>query len=221
MRNAIGASASTVKSKILMYRSLGRLSSVSIIVALALSACSSSEVVETSPYNEFIAQTEADALEGGASSAQLDLLHEASDDGEVTLEVARQAARSALNCAIEAGLVAEFNETTGSSGIAVPGFVVVADDGELSETEEATLEHCDDREAFWVNKAYQMQPSSVHLRDRYLESRAPALLKCLEDNGLEVEDESSIQELIDEAILLLDQSSGSIDCFEVSGVDTY
>lgn len=160
----------------------------------------------------------ADARDGGASDAQLAALRRAEVDGEVLIEVVREAARRSVACMRDAGLEARYDERTLAHGVVVPGYLV---DEAVGADVDLQIEQCDAREFHWVSKAYQLQPSSVEAADQLVELRAPALRECLAANGVSTRAGDSGHELAARASRLTHDSGGAVSCLSEAGIEVW
>lgn len=196
----------------------GGLGGFVVLMSVVVGGCSSSPSTpfeEAEPaFREQIEVAIEDARVGGASDTQLQILNEALDTEAISFEAAHSAAVAAVDCMNAAGLSARYKEQSRPSGPATPGYVAdigLDDDG----TNEAILSRCDAQEDFWVNLLYQTQPSSVALEDARIESLAPAFRECLESNGIDVDSSATGSELQRQAIDVLVETEGAIDCLSV------
>lgn len=187
--------------------------------AVTLTACAAEEVEPAASVDpewaEEIAYAIESARQGGAGDDQLEVLEQIALTGEVTLEQARSAARSAVACLEEGGGYGAYEERTEGDYV-IPGFSggsgITDPDGvdELFDT-------CYAQESLWIDQLYQTQPIAVQaiqeLRDQY----APALRACLENKGYEVADEATTDEILVAALKALEASEGADDCISETG----
>ena len=155
----------------------------------------------------------AEATAARASEAQLTALREAVDSGEVSIEVAREAARRAVSCMQDAGLDASYTERTRASGLVVPNYAVAGEGGDTQS------EACDKKESFWVNQIYQTQPSAVAANQKFIEQKAPVLRACLEKHSYTTDPDASGIDLANQAAQILTDTKGSVDCIGTAGID--
>lgn len=153
-----------------------------------------------------------EASAGGAGDAQLAILHDAQEAGTLTYDQERTAMFAHLDCLTAGGATAAFVEQTEPSGLLVPNVVVEAKDDASLEKIEPLIDECADRESFWVNKLYQLQPESQETRDAYLEERAPKIRKCLEDNGIATDPDATPRELIQQALEASADTANATNC---------
>jgi len=155
-----------------------------------------------------------DATAGHASEHQLTILREAFAAGEVTYDQAKDATYMVIECIHDAGGTAEYEENRDDSGFVIPNAILTAPDDDALEAMSAIAEQCSNREAFWVNKLYQLQPTSQETRDRYWLEQAPAIRQCLEDHGFPTSSDATPKELRVLALRVLDESGGETNCVD-------
>lgn len=188
--------------------------SVALMTGCASEAAGSDDPV----FAEIIETAIADAQSGGASDRQLAILEEARESGEVTIEQMREASRATVECMVDSGLDAEYQETTEPHGLVVPGYRVRVI-GEVSESQQFAADRCDDEHGLWVNMVYQGQPSSDRLWDELYNSRVDVIRACLEDAGYETEPDATGVELARQVGEIFGQTLGDVNCMDstVSG----
>lgn len=171
--------------------------SVSVVVSL-LAACSQSantsdaSAQPTGSFDEKVIAEIADASASGASEAQLALLDRARGEGQVTVEIARQARRAYSACAAAAGVQVTFKETTRPDGWVRT--VTRVDGSGNADAEQISLA-CERKEALWVTGLYDTQPTAVQAISDYLDQQAPALRSCLEAAGFKPKPDATGMEL--------------------------
>jgi len=172
-------------------------------------------VVERSiePFTELIERAVGDAVEAGASESQLALLKEAATAGEVTVEQMREAARTVVQCMKDAGLEAEYLETS-NAGVTLPSYQVRVGTGG-DDSRHALGEACETREYNAISYVYQVQPSSVALSDAHYQQFVPVVRECLQDAGYTVDPAARWVEVESQLQQALIESDGTVNCFEV------
>ena len=172
----------------------------------------------TQSFNEIADAAIADAQAAGASTSQLLLLSEARRNGEMTYEQTRVAASAAVECINSAGARAELVDVKRSSGLIVPGYDVTI--GNLSEVETArAVDLCSPREYRYVTLLYQAQPKSRDMLGKYVESQEQVLRRCLESNGWVTDADSSGWELAHQAVQVMVDTDGGVDCLSAADID--
>lgn len=193
-----------------------------LIGSYALAGCSETATDDrpwiTQSFNEIADAAIADAQAAGASTSQLLLLSEARRNGEMTYEQTRVAASAAVECINSAGARAEVVDIKRSSGLIVPGYDVTI--GNLSEAETArAVDLCSPREYRYVTLLYQAQPKSRDMLGKYVESQEPVLRRCLESNGWVTDAGSSGWELAHQAVQVMVDTDGGVDCLRAADID--
>lgn len=158
---------------------------VSVLSLLLLPACGGPSPAEPGVEAESglvdVHQVLAQARDNGASAAQIALLEEAAAQGEVTLEIARQARRNLQDCAATAGVDIQFHEVTRPDGWVE--WVTEFPDVEGRDVQQV-VKDCEDRESGLIVSVYSSQPSAVTAKEDYLNDQKPVLIACLEQQGL-------------------------------------
>ncbi len=172
------------------------------------------------PYSELANQAIEDAIAGGAGQQQLDLLRESLIDGEMSLEAARVATRNAIECFADMGGTADYSEQTDPTGLTIPWYSV-GFDAELGDAQIGEIvRSCENREVAWVNKVYQLQPSSRELLGRYVEAQEPVLRTCIERQGLATDPEATGWELAHLALDIAIESDFKTDCLSEANISS-
>jgi hypothetical protein len=191
-----------------------------IVATILLVGCGPSAPAPTSggvEFQEYAQQNIDEARANGASDEQLMMLERAKETGSVPLEDARSAARSAVECMENSGVVAEYTEETTNAGLVLPNYRAQISDDEPAL--EGLIEQCDAQEYLWVGKLYALQPSSRDATDAYVEERLPYLRACLDEHGVDVDDSATRAELFQAASQLLDDTAWGTNCFAEAGID--
>ena len=77
------------------------------------------------------------------------------------------------------------------------------------------------RESLWVNKVYQLQPTTIERRRSFAEEQAPTVRACLEENGIRTAADADGTELVDQAFQVSRDTSGAVDCVAELGLETW
>lgn len=171
-----------------------------LLTALLLAACSSQLSNQEGPespdsFSEQVAQSVASARDAGASQEQIVLLEQAKEQGFVSFEQAAQAARAAVDCMHDQGLVdAEYWEQT-SSGFTVPGWVVGPNGRDSVEAENLSF-RCSEVEYDFVSHLFQTQARSVAQREEFENQQLPAVIACLGEAGVNVDPNATKDEVL-------------------------
>ncbi len=200
-------------------RIFGAWISAIVVGCVVLAGCDTEPPVETESqsFAEIVASVIADAEEGGAGDAQLEILRNAQAQGEVSLEDARVAARAMVQCVNDAGSEAFYSEITDDTGLVIPRYDSASD----TDQQVSIAEACDTKEAFWVNMAYQIQPSSQEMNDAYLDERAPIVRSCLEREGYTTDPNASTRELLRQATQVTIDTDSAVNCLVEANIHGY
>ena len=104
------------------------LSTLGGLAALALLPACAGEPAAPATTDVF-ADALAEAGANGAGSAQLADLERAASARDVTVDMAREAARRTVDCLVDAGLDAQYSESTLADGLVLPDYVVALASG--------------------------------------------------------------------------------------------
>ena len=168
-------------------------------------------------FSEVIEVAIQEAVAGGAGETQLTILRQAQEDGSLTFEDTRAAARSAVDCMNASGFSATYGEQKNDSGLIVPEYTAGFDAGQ----DISGIDRCDQQEFLWVNMVYQTQPSAVEKTDARLAQQAPVIRKCMEDNGYTTDPSSSPRDLARQASKVAQESNGAVDCLTEAGISGF
>jgi hypothetical protein len=186
-----------------------------------------SQVVSSGSTTELSAQFEeqlrsaiATATSDGASEAQLDLLERARHNGQVSVELVRQAQRAVASCASAAGVRVTFTETTRPDG-----WVSAVTQVDASATDaDQIYQRCEARESLQIARLYDTQPTAVKATSDYLDQQAPILRACLQSAGLNPKPNASGMDLARLAVSASADESGhekGMACLHQLGVDGF
>lgn len=161
-----------------------------------------------------------EARAGGASGDQVALILDAQRNGEVSLEVMRAATYATVDCALTGGLDAEYTELVSADGWITPGVTYSYATGTIDEdVVDGLVAACETLEFEWIFKFYETQPRAVEASNTYLNTREGPLRACLESHGESTDQAATGTQLAAQALELLSESEGEINCLEESGVD--
>ena len=197
----------------------GRLAAAAPLVMLisVMAGCAGEPASPGDAFQQQVDQAIELAKRADVSQAQLDALETAKVDGRMSVELARQQTNAAIECMTAGGVIAHYDERSKAGGLVVPIYLAqirpdspVGEDG-VSQDERLT-EECDSREAYYVNKLFLTQPSSVEAREAELEQRAPEVRACLEGSGYPPAEGATAADLDNQALDLYAQTEGDVDC---------
>ncbi|MCB2411461.1 hypothetical protein LGT39_01190 [Demequina sp. TTPB684] len=171
---------------------------------------------DSAAFADQVAAIIEQAEAGGAGDAQMAILRHAQAEGELSLEDARTAARAAVQCMTEAGVLAGYGESASRSGLVVPEWSAEAAMGD--EELDLAIRVCDEQEASWVNQLYQTQPSSLAFTEESIEQTAPLVRSCLESNGYPTDPSASPADVIAQALEVDSDTGSAVDCITEAGI---
>ncbi len=163
---------------------------VAVLVLLA-PGCASSVTESTAPwaqgyppFADQIAEAIDEARDGGASADQIAILEWAQKEGEVMVEMMRDAVANVSVCFEDAGGTVQAQDTFKVPGVVWPNYVVGFDESIGESQIDLLVKACDTREYRWVSSVFQTQPVSREALGQYVLSQEPVLRACLEDHGI-------------------------------------
>jgi len=166
------------------------------VVALAVSACSSTAPSETDgEARPGLADVLAEARTAGAGEAQIKTLEEAVKAGELPLEAVREAVANMANCVEAAGLWIETDESVAPSGLRELSYTILGGDPSDPDAGQRVSDACRTTHSQFIEAAYVLQPSSLALHDDYVKMIRPYIVACLVDAGMMVDQEATFDEL--------------------------
>ncbi len=174
---------------------------------------------EQKPYSERVQSYLEEATSEGASETQIDELREALATGEVPYETMRGATQRAVDCMSNAGLDASIADVTQASGLEVPMYRASHGEEIDPDTGWEMIRACETSETYWLSAAYQQQPSAREQLSQYVRSKETELRECLQDNGVEADDDADGWELAELALEFSSAPEGGFDCLSTVGID--
>lgn len=160
------------------------IAAATVLAFVALAGCAETDVEATAApwidesFEDKIAATIAAAREAGASAAQLALLEESQEAGEVTYETSRIGALNVIDCFEAAGLSAQFKEHPSTGGWLIPGYGVAHGPGMSDEAAEVAIDRCDQQEFFYLSALYQTQPAALEVGGAHIMASEDVLREC-------------------------------------------
>jgi len=188
-----------------------------VVLAGCAKATGPTQSTEPESFADVVAAAIQEAEAGGAGDAQLAILRKAQSEGELSLEDARVAARAAVECMTDAGILVGYSEHTRRSGLVVPEYSaewIMGDD-----EHNAVIDACDQREDLWVNMVYQTQPTSLAMNEEYNDQQAPLVRSCLERNGYATDPDASPLDLMRQAIQVEVDTDSAVDCLTEAEIE--
>jgi len=158
-----------------------------------------------------------EAREGGAAASQIALLEQAQDQGEITVEMMRDAVAGVSDCFELAGGTVQIRDDIIVPGVVWPGYTVGFDESMGEETIDLLVQSCKTTEYKWINTVYQTQPTSRQALGEYVLSQEPVLRDCLESYGIATEPDANGWELAKQAVAL-DDTDVMLECFAAADI---
>lgn len=141
----------------------------------------------------------AGARAAGASEEQIAILEEARRTGEISFEVYNEAVDRALRCIRETGTNPFDGGVIEHEGVQMRSYGVPEDAEAAHQAEPRpgwTVHQCVAEHSFWVESAYQRQPSSVEAMEAYFDQYRDAIVACLTEHGVDVDPDGSREEIM-------------------------
>lgn len=182
-----------------MFRRALSVAVAATVFSVAATGCGQSSIAPTAaPSNLpetglelFLSEAQA----GNANQDQLAILERAVGVGVVTLEDVSQAVDATIGCLEEAGLrVTRSNETL-PTGLVLPTYSYGAGEGQDDAIAQSLARQCMEENSAYVEKAYQLQPSSRALYDAKFTAARPQIIECLSENGVVVDPDATNDEI--------------------------
>lgn len=143
------------------------------------------------------------AIAHDASSAQIALIDDAATVGALDLAALKEAALAAVECMNTAGLNATVTSENRPSGFEVPGYTTASES--LSEDSAlAIIDECDRQHFYFVSRLYQTQPTAREAKDKHFARHREALMACLTENGVQIDQQATQDEVMRASLQLLD-----------------
>lgn len=137
-----------------------------------------------------------------ASPEQIAVLESAVDAGEISYRQLAELTEHTISCLEDAGVsVIREPDLEPAPGFRVPAY----GHGEPLAVADACINH----NSFFAAMAYIGQPSYIELRDAALEAERPAVLACLRENGVEIDDDATLDEIRQGAQEVLSETAGA------------
>lgn len=201
-----------------------KLSVATVLLAstTALSACSSAPGPTVAASADGVyAEALADAVANGASDAQVAELEQAVIDGSVSLEAARASVHRTVECLVDRGMNAEYTEGLSNGTTVVPSLSIHSDQDPTAV--DAAFQECENLESAWTNYLYQTQASTIEAEQAYFEQQRPVLVACLEGEGIAIDPEGDIYDLLWAAVDTAHAAgdTGGTNCLAEAEIDGF
>lgn len=201
---------------------------MAIVGLLLLAGCSSPPAGEASPsaasaavtvYQEYLGQAER----AGAGEDQLAALRDAVRTGELTFETVNGLVQQSFACMTEAGIGHdEWEPREVVPGYLIPAYSFRGDADGMTEDETlAVADACLEEYSFWAEGARADTRAYQDLWDAHVQERLPMIVACLEEHGVQVDPEATVDEIFQAADQLLidtseiDDGDGAVLCLDL------
>lgn len=183
---------------------------IALVAALALSGCANEPAAEADTSID--PRILEDARAGGADAEQLATL----ESGQVTFEEYQRAVDRSLSCIRDAGIDVIGDGVTETRGFPEIQYSFAASSpGRSDEQTTAIADDCIEAHSKFVEAAYQTAPGSIEAQEAKFETYRPAIVECLRENGVDIDDDAAQADIFPAAGKLWEVKS--IDCIAESG----
>lgn len=162
-------------------------------LAIVLAGCAVADEPSASPADGDFAALAASVLEDaradGASAAQIRIIEESLDSGEVSFEAVQGAVHATFACFDAAGVRYEELAPAVTNGILFPSYTFEGEDN------SAIADECIQANSNFVEMLYMRQPVAVEAANDAFEAGMPVLIDCLRRLGYEIDDDVTADEL--------------------------
>ncbi|MDV6014023.1 hypothetical protein [Haloechinothrix sp. LS1_15] len=162
----------------------------------------------------------ANAKRSGATSEQIAILEQAEASAEVSIEDYEASVDATLDCLHESGADALDNGMIESEGLSIRqyGVPVSAEESHPRAIGDGvTIHRCVAEHSYWIEIAYQLQPSSREVRQEYREGFREELLECYSSRGFEVDEHGDITELMELGMYAYESDTIDANCLAEIG----
>jgi len=190
------------------------------VALVVLAGCASEDMAKSEAKRDFADMIQGaldDAEAGGAGDEQLAILRNAQTEGVVSVEDARTVTLAAVQCVQDAGSDAFYQERITESGLVLPEYNSLAN----TPAQLAIADACSTDLEFWVRMAYVMQPTSIAVKDAYLDRQVPLVKTCLDREGYAADPEASTHEVLRQALQVKTDAASAVDCLAEAKIDGF
>jgi hypothetical protein len=196
---------------------------VAAALAFAMVGCSSASarmpsgpdgpaVDRSAPWFATVRTDINDAKAAGSSPEQIEALEDAWRTGTLSFEAYNDAVDRALRCVREAGFRIFADEVTVYQGLRMRLYSVQS----RPDAQEPAVEGCIKRHSYFVERAYQLQPASLEAKEQHFAQYRDALIDCLADAGVAVDQQMTMDEILRSVGKGMDNG---VDCLRDTGYD--
>lgn len=203
-------------------RSFGLVARAALLLCLV--ACSGpGRAVDNGWGNRLVAAVD-EAKNIGASAAQIAMLEEAANSPEgLTFAQYESAVNASLECMRDQGITVNGPTLIRQREIDVLNYSAGAGGGLDDDSAYAVIEECERTHSILVWTLWTNQPSTLQRRDEIFNEYMPAMITCLQDHGVGIDDDATRPEVEDAVITLIksmssdDEGPDGPSCYEISG----
>ena len=195
-----------------------------LVASLCLVACSSPDTPVDNGWGNRLVAAADEARDIGASAAQIAILEEAANSPEgLTFAHYEAAVNSTLECMRDQGLAVAGPSLIRQREIDVLNYSVGAGGGLDDDAAYTAIEECERTHSTLVVIMWTNQPSTLQRRDEIYNEHMPAMITCLQDHGVGIDDGATRPEVEDAVGALIHSVNGDGEgldgpnCYEISG----
>ncbi len=169
---------------------------LAVVGNLSTAACAPPPSPSAPEATAIFAQAIADAIAGGASDTQIQILRDAGDAGKLTLEDVKGAVGDTFACFENAGIDHSAIDVITQEGLARVSYNFHGIAGASEEQSLAVADACMFANSYYVEGLYLGQPQSREVTDRFFTDhmRTP-LIECLRSAHIEFDDQAPNDEI--------------------------
>ena len=146
-------------------------------------------------FHESVVQALDEAGAGGADEAQLAILNAALTTDAIAFEDAQQALYDYRDCLEGSGLALVGLKVVDDGGFKRFDYGVSLGEADVADANGAVADACYAKTYQWVDMLYQTQPAGMRAQDAKFDAALPALIACLKDVGVPVDEKSPADEV--------------------------
>lgn len=202
-------------------RSFGLVARAALLLCLV--ACSGpGRPVDNGWGNRLVAAVD-EAKNIGASAAQIAILEEAANSPEgLTFAHYEAAVNATLECMRDQGLTVNGPTLIRQREIDVLNYSAGAGGGQDDDAAYTVIVECEQTHGILVWSLWTNQPSTLLRRDEIFSEHMPAMITCLQDHGVGIDDGATRPEVEEAVSTLINSVSGDggpdgPSCYEISG----
>lgn len=183
------------------FRRAGVVMSAFVLVGCSAGASPAEPSATSDPiFAEHLAQAEA----GAAGERQVEVLREAARTGELTFEAVNDLVQESFECMAAAGIGhEEWEPYEVVPGYRWPAYSWQTTVAGMSDEQATTIgDACLYEHSYYAEMALQDRRNYAHLLDAQMRRDMPEILACLEENGVRMDSDATLDEIRQAAIEL-------------------